>query len=96
MDLTLLPICGTVWALCLLGANERSSLWQYAISASVTFLSLYISLGYCIFNQRVKDSLYLRAGNLFRAREDTHPSNISVNFSELLKCIRQILIEVDF
>lgn len=78
MDLTLLPICGMVWALCLLGANERSSIWQYAISASVAILSLYIALGYCVLNQRVKESLYIRAGGLFRSRTDNQPSNISV------------------
>ena len=78
MDLTLLPLCGMVWALSLLGANERNPVWQYAISASVTVLSLYIALGYCILNQRVKESLYIRAGNLFRARDDAQQSNISV------------------
>jgi len=78
MDLTLLPIVGTVWALCLLGANERSAVWQYAISASVTLLGLYIALGYCILNQRVKDSLYIRAGSLFKAKEETNVSNVSV------------------
>lgn len=82
MDLTLLPICGMVWTLCLLGANERSSFWQYSISGSVLLLSLYIALGYCILNQRVKDSLYIRAGNLFRPHEESQQQNVSVREAE--------------
>lgn len=79
MDLTLLPICGMVWALCLLGANERNPLWQYAIAIAVAVLGLYIALGYCVLNQRVKESLYIRAGGLFRARENTQAANVSVS-----------------
>ncbi len=70
MDLTLLPICGMVWALCLLGANERNPLWQYSIAIAVAVLGLYVALGYCVLNQRVKESLYIRAGGLFRGRGD--------------------------
>ncbi|XP_035705378.1 protocadherin-like wing polarity protein stan isoform X3 [Folsomia candida] len=62
MDLTLLPICGMVWALCLLGANERSAVWQFAIAVAVAILSIYVALGYCILNKRVKDSFMQRLG----------------------------------
>lgn len=89
MDLTLLPICGSVWALSLLGANERGPIWQYAISASVAFLSLYIALGYCILNQRVKESLYIRAGNLFREKDEVQPTNISVSTRLLYKIVKK-------
>ncbi|CAL8121926.1 unnamed protein product [Orchesella dallaii] len=77
MDLTLLPICGMVWALCLLGANERNPVWQYAIAIAVSVLGLYIALGYCVLNQRVKESLYIRAGGLFQSRDNAQAANVS-------------------
>jgi hypothetical protein len=82
MDLTLLPICGMVWALCLLGANERSPAWQFAIAISVAVLSVYIDLGYCILNKRVKDSFFYRTGALFRSRDVATPQNTSVSFGQ--------------
>lgn len=86
MDLTLLPICGMVWALCLLGANERNPIWQYAIAIAVAVLGLYVALGYCVLNQRVKESLYIRAGGLFRSRENIQSTNVSVSaFPHCLK-----------
>lgn len=51
-----------VWALCLLGANERSAVWQFAIAVAVAILSIYVALGYCILNKRVKDSFMQRLG----------------------------------
>ncbi|ODM96856.1 Protocadherin-like wing polarity protein stan [Orchesella cincta] len=77
MDLTLLPICGMCWALCLLGANERNPVWQYAIAIAVSVLGLYIALGYCVLNQRVKESLYIRAGGLFQSRDNAQAANVS-------------------
>jgi hypothetical protein len=86
MDLTLLPICGMVWALCLLGANERSPVWQFAIAVSVAVLSIYVALGYCILNKRVKDSFFLRTGGLFRSRDHATAQNVSVSHLKRVDC----------
>ncbi|XP_045034928.1 protocadherin-like wing polarity protein stan isoform X2 [Daphnia magna] len=66
LGLALLPVTATVWVLAVLSASDTSEILFYAFSLCSVLESIFIMLGYCLLNRRVRLGLLHLAG-----RKDT-------------------------
>lgn len=54
----LLPILGATWTVMLLSVNEMNPMLSYFVPLFCLVQAVYIFLGYCIFNKKVRPSVY--------------------------------------
>jgi cadherin EGF LAG seven-pass G-type receptor 1 len=66
LGLALLPVTATVWVLAVMSASDTSEILFYAFSLCSVLESIFIMLGYCLLNRRVRLGLLHLAG-----RKDT-------------------------
>lgn len=60
--MALLPVTSVVWALSILSASDTSDILFYAFSLCSVLESIFILLGYCLLNRRVRLGLVLLSG----------------------------------
>lgn len=72
LGLALLPVTVTVWVLAILSASDTSDVLFYAFSLCSVLESIFILLGYCLLNRRVRQGLLRLAGH--KGIEDDSPS----------------------
>ena len=54
LAVALLPLMGSVWVLAVLSVSEEMEALNYLLAAFSLLLGLYILLGYCLLNRRVR------------------------------------------
>ena len=62
LGLALLPVTSAVWVLSVLAASNTSEILFYAFSLCSVLESIFILLGYCLLNRRVRNGLLRLAG----------------------------------
>ena len=62
LGLALLPVTSAVWVLAVLSASNTSEILFYAFSLCSVLESIFILLGYCLLNRRVRNGLLRLAG----------------------------------
>jgi len=72
LGLALLPVTVTVWVLSVLSSSDTSEVLFYAFSLCSVLESIFILLGYCLLNRRVRQGLLRLAGQ--KGVEDDSPS----------------------
>jgi hypothetical protein len=75
LGLALLPLTSTVWVLATLSASDPSDVLFYALSLCSTLESIYIMLGYCLLNARVRAGLLQLAGRKVIEEEISSPNS---------------------
>ncbi|XP_076066701.1 protocadherin-like wing polarity protein stan isoform X3 [Oratosquilla oratoria] len=59
LGILFLPVLGSTWVLAVLSVSEDLEILHFSFSVFSVFTSLFILVGYCLLNARVRDSLYL-------------------------------------
>lgn len=72
LGLALLPVTAAVWVLAVLSASDTSEILFYAFSLCSVLESIFIMLGYCLLNRRVRMALLHLAGRKDAMDEDIH------------------------
>ena len=72
LGLALLPVTTAVWVLAVLSASDASEILFYAFSLCSVLESIFIMLGYCLLNRRVRMGLLHLAGRKDNMDDDLH------------------------
>lgn len=63
LGILFLPLLGATWVLAVLSVSENLEILHYFFSVFSLLTAVFILVGYCLLNSRVRDSLYF----MFRA-----------------------------
>ena len=79
LGLALLPVTTAVWVLAVLSASGASEILFYAFSLCSVLESIFIMLGYCLLNRRVRMGLLHLAGRKDAMDSDLHGSQFETH-----------------